>query len=91
MARGNIFAGGSFLGSPRPGMSVRPITLALRSDEIAPGELKAVLRRAVPKGYVGTSPQIIKTLDGEFLLYADGRIEFAPLGWSPSPRFELPG
>ena len=71
--------------------SVKPITLAVNHDEIPTNELPHVLKNAVPKGYVGTSPYVVKTLDGEFLVYADGDIQFHPLGKSPLPPFTVPG
>ncbi len=71
--------------------SVKPITLAVNHDEIPPGELARALKSAVPKGFVGTSPYVVKTLDGEYLVYADGTAQFLPLGRSPLPPFAIPG
>jgi hypothetical protein len=78
----SAFARPAFLG-----LSVKPITLAIRSDEIRPGELKHLLRQAVPPGYAGTYPRVVKTLDGEYLLYVDGTAQFFPLGRSPLEPF----
>lgn len=76
-----------FLNHPVLGFSVKPITLALNSYEIRPGELKHLLKQAVPSGYAGTYPRVVKTLDGEYLLYADGTAQFFPLGRSPLEPF----
>lgn len=71
--------------------SVKPITVAVNHTEIPLNELAHVLKSAVPKGYVGTSPYVVKTLDGEFLVYADGTAQFFPLGRSPLATFQVPG
>ncbi len=79
----------AFIGSPS--FSVKPITLAVMHDDIPPGELSAALKNAVPQGFVGTSPYVVKTLDGEYLVYADGTAQFIPLGNSPGERAPLNG
>lgn len=79
----------AFQRAPFLGISVKPITLAIRSDEIRPGELKHLLKQAVPPGYAGTYPRVVKTLDGEYLLYADGMAQFFPLGRSPLEPFSI--
>ena len=79
-----VFMGG-------PSFSVKPITLALNHDEIPEGELAIALKNAVPQGFVGTSPYVVKTLDGEYLVYADGTAQFVPLGNSPGERVSLNG
>ncbi len=70
-------------------ISVRPITLAVMSYEIPRDKLGEILKRAIPKGYVGTSPQVIKVMDGEFLLYPDSTAQFVPLGRSPGERISI--
>lgn len=67
--------------------SAKPITIALNHDDVAPEELNDVLKVAVPNGYAATSPQVIKFLDGEYLVYADGGVEFIPRGESYEARF----
>lgn len=62
---------------------VAPITLAVKSTDIPMEEWGAVLKKAIPKGYVGTSPQIIKTLDGEWLVMSNGSAHFVAFGRSP--------
>lgn len=89
MSRGRSIFRPVFLGSPT--FSVKPITLALNHDEIDPRELPTVLKNAVPKGYVGTSPYVVKTFDGEFLVYFDGTAQFVPLGRSPGNQFPING
>ncbi len=79
----------AFIGSPS--FSVKPITLAVMHDDIPPGELSTALKNAVPQGFVGTSPYVVKTLDGEYLVYADGTAQFIPLGNSPGERAPLNG
>ena len=79
----------AFMGAPT--FRVKPITLAVNHDDILPGELAQALKNAVPIGYVGTSPYVVKTLDGEFLVYADGTAQFFPLGRSPLPSFQIDG
>ncbi len=74
-----------------PSFNVKPITLAVNHDEIPEGELSTVLKNAVPHGFVGTSPYVVKTLDGEYLVYADGTAQFIPLGNSPGERFPING
>ncbi len=74
-----------------PSFSVKPITLAVNHDEINPRDLPKVLKNAVPRGYVGTSPYVVKTLDGEFLIYFDGTAQFVPLGRAPGGRFPING
>ncbi len=71
--------------------SVKPITLAVMHDDIPEGELATVLKNGVPHGFVGTSPYVVKTLDGEFLVYADGTAQFHPLGRSPGEKFPING
>jgi hypothetical protein len=80
-----------FMGDPKARVSfkVKPITLAVYSYDIPPEKLGEVLKRAVPKGYVGTSPQVIKTLDGEFLLYSDSTVQFVPLGRNAGERVPI--
>ena len=68
---------------------VRPITLAINSWEIPEDKLGEVLKRAVRRGYVGSSPQIVKTLDGEFLVYANNTVQFVPLGRAPGPQIPI--
>lgn len=82
------FFADAVLGRP---FAVRPITLAVYSYDIPKDELGDVLKRAAPPGYTGTSPQVIKTLDGEFLVYGDGSAQFVPLGRAPGERFQLSG
>lgn len=79
------------MGNPgaRIGFSVPPITLAIYSYDIPPEKLGEVLKRAIPIGYAGTSPQVIKTLDGEYLLYADSTVQFVPLGRNAGERFSI--
>ncbi len=79
-----VFMGG-------PSFNVKPITLAVMHDEIPEGELATVLKNAVPRGYVGTSPYVVKTFDGEYLVYADGTAQFVPLGNSTGERFPING
>ena len=79
----------AFMGSPS--FSVKPITLAVMHDDIPPDELTTALKNAVPQGFVGTSPYVVKTLDGEYLVYADGTAQFVPLGNSPGERVALNG
>ncbi len=71
--------------------SVPPITLAVNHDEIDPRVLPEVLRNAVPKGFVGTAPYVVKTLDGEYLVAADGTAQFFPLGRSPLAPIDVNG
>ncbi len=92
MTRGrSFFRESAGLGQPPFSIKIRPITLAVYSTDIPRDELPEVLKRAVPKGYVGNSPQVIKTIDGEFLVYADDTYEFVPLGKSSGPRLPLGG
>lgn len=86
MAGRSIF-GSPFLGLAGNSYAIPPITVALNHDEVPAEELGAVLKRAVPRGYVGTSPQIVKFLDGEYLIYADGGVQFHEHGRSPGPLF----
>lgn len=85
--RRSLFLEGNFQGVV--GQGVKPITLAVYSYDIPRNELKDVLKRALPIGWTGTSPQVVKTLDGEYLIYADGSAQFVPLGRAPSERFQL--
>jgi hypothetical protein len=68
---------------------VKPPTIAVNSYDIPPGALAKWLLHVVPDGYSGTYPRVVKTLDGEYQLYADGTAEFTPLGLSPGPRFSI--
>lgn len=81
----------SFMGNPgaRISFSVKPITLAVYSYDIPQDKLKETLKRAIPKGYVGTSPQVIKTMDGEYLLYSDSTVQFVPLGRNAGERIPI--
>ena len=81
----NIFRP-AFLGRT---FSVKPLTLAVNHDEIPAGELGEALKNAVPAGFVGTSPYVVKTLDGEFLVYANGNAQFIPLGRAPGEPFPI--
>lgn len=78
-----------FLG--QSGFSVKPITLAVNHDELDPENLAKVLRHAIPRGYAGTSPYVVKTIDGEYLVYADGTAQFVPLGRAPGERVPMNG
>ncbi len=78
------------MGVVRPGGGVAPITLALNSIDIPEHELRDVLKKIVPNGYAGSSPQVIKTLDGEFLVYLDDTYEFVPLGGQSHNRIPIP-
>jgi hypothetical protein len=87
----------SFMGAPsarRPvrraqPFGVKPPTIAVNSYDIPPGALKDWLRHVVPDGYSGTYPRVVKTLDGEYQIYADGSAEFTPLGRLPGARFSI--
>lgn len=86
----------AFMGAPAARRSLRaqpfgvkPPTIAVNSYDIPSGALGKWLRRVVPDGYSGTSPRVVKTLDGEFLIYADDTAEFVPLGHLPGPRFSI--
>jgi len=87
MTQGRSIFRPRFLGGPT--FSVKPITLAVNHDEIDPKDLPKLLRNAVPKGFVGTSPYVVKTLDGEYLVYSDGTAQFIPLGRSPGERIPI--
>lgn len=81
----------AFMGAPsamRP-FAVKPPTIAVNSYDIPEGALGAWLKRVIPDGYVGTSPRVVKTLDGEFLVYADGTAQFVPLGRSAGERIHV--
>jgi len=91
MGRRSVFRE-AFMAGPSsrlPAFSVRPPTLAVYSYDIPPHALGEWLTRVVPRGYVGTSPRVVKTLDGEYLVYADGTAQFVPLGRSAGPRIQL--
>jgi hypothetical protein len=88
-ARGRSIFRPRFLGGPA--FSVKPLTLAINHDEIDPKDLPKLLKNAVPRGYVGTSPYVVKTFDGEFLVYADGYAQFVPLGRAPGEQFPVYG
>ena len=79
------------MGDPRArvSFSVTPITLAIYSYDIPQDKLGEILKRAIPKGYVGTSPQVIKCLDGEWLLYHDSTVQFVPLGQNAGERIPI--
>lgn len=87
----------AFMGAPasrRPvrreqPFGVKPPTIAVNSYDIPPGALGKWLRHVVPDGYAGTSPRVVKTLDGEYLVYSDDTAEFIPLGHLPGPRFSI--
>lgn len=81
----------AFMGAPsaKLPMSVKPPTIAVYSYDIPEGALGAWLKRVTPDGYVGTSPRVVKTLDGEFLVYADDTAQFVPLGRSAGPRIPI--
>jgi len=87
----------SFLGAPAaqrpirrgPPIGVKPPTIAVNSYDIPQGMLGKWLRHVVPDGYAGTSPRVVKTLDGEYLIYSDDTAEFIPLGELPGPRFSI--
>lgn len=90
MGNRSIFRG-SFMGRPsaRVPFGVRPPTIAVNSYDIPEGALGEWLKRVVPPGYVGTSPRVVKTLDGEFLVYADGTAQFVPLGRTAGDRVRI--
>ena len=69
--------------------SVKPPTIAVNSYEIPPGALGKWLKHTVPEGYSGSFPRVVKTLDGEFLIYADDTAQFIPLGLLPGERFSI--
>lgn len=86
----------AFMGNPaarRPlkqkPFQVKPPTIAVNSYDIPPGALGDWLVRVVPDGYAGTSPRVVKTLDGEYLVYADNTAQFVPLGLAPGPRVPI--
>jgi len=79
----------AFMGADGFHKGVPPITLAIRAWGMPVEKLRQALRQAIPRGYVGTSPQIIKTLDGEFLVGGGGSVQFVPLGRSPEEPFWL--
>lgn len=87
----------AFMGNPaarrqvvrgRP-FAVKPPTIAVNSYDIPPGALGDWLTKVVPDGYAGTSPRVVKTLDGEYLVYADNTAQFVPLGHAPGPRISI--
>jgi hypothetical protein len=75
--------------SARRPFAVRPPTIAVNSYDIPEGALGDWLKRVVPDGYVGTSPRVVKTIDGEFLVFADGTAQFIPLGRAAGPRIPI--
>lgn len=87
MGRRSVFRE-SFMGTVRSRvpMSVKPVTIAVNSYEIPHGKLGKYLHNAMKNGYAGTSPRVVKTLDGEYLVYADGTAQFVPLGRAAGPR-----
>lgn len=68
---------------------VKPPTIAVNSYDIPEGALGEWLKKVIPNGYAGTSPRVVKLLDGEFLIYADDTAQFIPLGHLPGPRFSI--
>lgn len=90
MGRRSLFRE-SFLGAhaARLPFPSKAITIAVNSYEIPEEKLGFYLRRVLPNGYAGTSPRVVKTLDGEFLVYADGTAQFVPLGRAAGPRIPI--
>ena len=80
-----------FMGAPssRRPFRVKAPTIAVISYDIPEGALGAWLRNVVPNGYSGTSPRVVKTLDGEYLVYADNTAQFVPLGQGAGPRIQI--
>jgi len=68
---------------------VTPPTIAVNSYDIPEGALGDWLKRVVPDGYAGTSPRVVKTLDGEYLVYADNTAQFVPLGRAAGDRVHI--
>lgn len=89
MGRRSVFRE-AFMGSAPPRtFHVQPTTIALNSYDIPPDRLAYYLSNRMPNGYSGTSPRVVKTLDGEYLVYADGTAQFVPLGRAPGPRIQI--
>jgi hypothetical protein len=90
MGRRSLFRD-SFMGTPltRAPFRVKAPTIAVNSYDIPEGALGDWLKNVVPNGYSGTSPRVVKTLDGEFLVYADGTAQFVPLGRAAGPRIQI--
>lgn len=86
MAGKNMFADLFAPQAPSLGYAAKPITIALNHDDVPPEELGDVLKFAIPGTHAGTSPQVIKFLDGEYLVYADGSVEFIPRGGAYTGR-----
>lgn len=90
MGRRSMFRA-AFMGAPaalRP-FSAKPRTLAVYSYEIPQHALGSWLKSALPDGYVGASVRVVKVLDGEFLCYPDGTVQFVALGRAAGPRIQV--
>lgn len=85
MAKRNSWFRQNFMGADAFHSGVTPITLAVYAREIPPERLKEVLKSKIPPGYVGTYPLVVKCLDGEWNVSANGSVQFFPLGQSPNP------
>lgn len=81
---------GGFHSSPWMDNSVGPKTLQAYSFQVE-NHLKEYANASLPPGYVGTSPQVLKVLDGEYLIYGDGTAQFYSINKASwGPRFEIP-
>lgn len=90
MGQRSIFRS-AFMAAPsaRRPFSVKPRTLAVYSYDIPEHALADWLKSALPDGYVGVSIRVVKVLDGEYLCYPDGTVQFVPLGRSAGPRIQV--
>jgi hypothetical protein len=81
----------AFMAAPssRRPFAAKPITLAVYSYDIPPEALGDWLKSALPDGYTGTSPRVVKVIDGEYLCYADGTAQFVPLGRTAGDRVPI--
>jgi hypothetical protein len=90
MGRNSLFRQ-AFMGRPsaRRPFAVKPPTLAVYSYDIPDGALGDWIKSALPDGYTGSSPRVVKLLDGELLIYADNTVQFVPLGRTAGDRVPI--